>query len=284
MKVAVRKVPPPKPRLSSRACADAETPEVLDDEDSPERPYEIVLSRAEPQALDVRKFPVEKIPTAVARCFRDLKKVKKEVDKAIESAKKASRRAQKASETETTKWFGLKVNPEAISDVQEAISELAGAVEEHPKLMKRLAQYQENLARAVGFLLGLGLLGLAQNRTVVARVKKELENASKEEIDELARAELQNCLDQLKRQEDQQVRLEKLSRGVETNRKKGQERDKLIQENRERGFERDKKIERLNRQMRVVAGRHWGFYLFEVLSVIAFLMATAVFIKIFFFN
>lgn len=284
MKAAARKVPPPKRRLSAGASADAETPEVLEDEELPERAYGIVPSHTEPQELDVRKFPVEKIPTAVAKCFRDLKKVKKEVDKAIESAKKASLRAQRASETETTKWFGLKVNPEAISDVQEAISELAGAVEEHPKLMKRLAQYQENLARAVGFLLGLGLLGLAQNRTVVARVKKELENASKEEIDELARAELRNCLDQLKRQEDQQVRIEKLSKGVEANRKKGQERDKLIQENRERGFERDKKIERLNRQMRVVSGQHWGFYLFGVFSVIAFLMATAVFVKIFFFN
>lgn len=279
VKAILRKTTTAKSRSLDDDESCALVPDVVDDECGT---HEMTVEKGD-SGFDARNFSPEKISRSVAKCFRNLKKIREQVDKAVLTAEKARRKAINASQAETYKLFVWK-NAKTLEELQSAMAEIAEVTGEQSKLIKRLTEYQTCVAEAIGFLLKLGVLGLAQNRMVVNRIRLELEHASKDELDAFARRELENCILQLKQSEEVQIRVERNAKGIEKNRLKGLERDRQIKENRERGLERDKKIELLNRQMRVVSGRHWGFYLFGVFSVVAFLMATAVFIKIFFFS
>lgn len=269
-----------------------------------EKQYEVTLGDAKVTPEKVADIDIEKIPSAVAACFNGLKDLKKEVDAAIDAANRAKNAAISASETKAHRIRFWK-NKDSISELQNAMVELSEANAGQPVLIQKLAEYIEKISKAMGYLFGLGLLGLAQNRTVVQRVKMELEHASEEELDQLARNELQNCLNQLKAMEDMQVKFGRLAETqksmgerVASNTAQGERRDKEIgqaqedikvnqagiKENREKGIARDHRIEKLSLQMKAVnKGRGW-FWLFGILSVAAFVMAVAVFVKTFFMN
>ena len=90
----------------------------------------------------------------------------------------------------------------AIESLQSATLDLANAQESAMKAQQYQFDYQQKLADITKFLFRLGLTNIAMNRVVVEELEYKLRNASQGEIDDLARAEIENLLKRLKMQQD----------------------------------------------------------------------------------
>ena len=105
--------------------------------------------------------------------------------------------------------------------------------------------YQQKLADITKFLFRLGLTNIAMNRVVVEELEYKLRNASQEELDDLARAEIENLLKRLKMQQDidqKQTELTKLLKEqAETNDSQAEE----IKEQANKDEEHDRRIDEL---------------------------------------
>lgn len=150
---------------------------------------------------DVR---LEDVPRVVNNQFTLLTKLDKKIRKAKESAKTAQESADAASK----KSLGL-MGRQAIKASQTAIKNLGQAQSDTVDAVKLSFKYQEKLAQATGYLFGLGVRNIAMNRIVVQQIKAQLENASEEQLSDMARKEMENVLKQLKAQEDMADTIEK---------------------------------------------------------------------------
>ena len=91
---------------------------------------------------------------------------------------------------------------EAIDNLQKAALSLANAQVNAMSAQQLSFEYQQKLADITKFLFRLGLTNIAMNRVVVEELECKLRNATEEELDDLARSEIQNLLKQLKMQQD----------------------------------------------------------------------------------
>lgn len=101
----------------------------------------------------------------------------------------------------------------AIESLQTATLGLANAQVDAMNAQKLSFEYQQKLADISMFLFRLGLTNIAMNRVVVEELEYRLRNATQEELDDLARAEIENLLKRLKMQQDfdqKQTELRKL--------------------------------------------------------------------------
>lgn len=103
---------------------------------------------------------------------------------------------------------------EAIGNLQDATLGLANAQVDAMKAQKLSFEYQQKLADISKFLFRLGLTNIALNRAVVSELEARLRDASKEELDDLARAEIESLLKRLKMQQDIDKKNEDLTRIV----------------------------------------------------------------------
>lgn len=90
----------------------------------------------------------------------------------------------------------------AIESLQTATLGLANAQVDAMNAQKLSFEYQQKLADITKFLFRLGLTNIAMNRIVVEELEYKLRNATQEELDDLARAEIENLLKRLKMQQD----------------------------------------------------------------------------------
>ena len=72
-------------------------------------------------------------------------------------------------------------------------------------------EYQQKLADITRFLFCLGLTNISMNRVVVKELELKLREASEEELDDLARSEIEGLLKRLKAQQDIDKKLSDLS-------------------------------------------------------------------------
>ena len=132
----------------------------------------------------------------------------------------------------------------AIESLQTATLDLANAQVDAMNAQKLSFEYQQKLADITKFLFRLGLTNIAMNRVVVEELEYKLRNATQEELDDLARAEIENLLKRLKMQQDidqKQTELTKLLKEqadlnntqveeINAQAKKDEEHDKRIDE------------------------------------------------------
>lgn len=199
---------------------------------------------------------IEELPGLIKNQINMITDVKGRVETAMSAAMKAS---DKAKETDGMKvGFGhKKVAIEALQDTAITIAEAQTALADAQKIS---FEYQEVLSKVTAGLYVLGTLSLANNRTVVRQLQLQLENASEEELDELAKQEINNVIKQLQSQEDIMIRQEELENSISKSNKSintvanaALKNRKTIEENRtliDKSTEKQKRQDRILQQQK----------------------------------
>lgn len=149
----------------------------------------------------------EQLPSVIdaqIRAVHDLEEKIKEAKSRAETAQESAANAHKKSA-----GFGKK--KEAIEALQDATYDLSKSQDALVESQELNFQLHEKLGTVIRYLFGLGVSNIASNRIVVRQIELHLKNASEEELDDLARQELQNVVKQLKAQEDLMSKQETLS-------------------------------------------------------------------------
>jgi hypothetical protein len=131
-----------------------------------------------------------------------------EVDEATEYIKKTDTSAGAAR----TKYNELKEMPKAhfwtigrnkakVEKTQDVLLDVIDAIDNNANASKALFNNQVKMTEKVKELYAISLMGVAANRMVVREIKSRLERASKEELSQLARQELENVIYELKLQQ-----------------------------------------------------------------------------------
>lgn len=95
---------------------------------------------------------------------------------------------------------------------QDVLIDIIDAVDNNVNATKALFNNLTKLADFSKKLYGIGLMSIASNRIVVRAIKLKLEHASKEELSDLARQELETVLMELKRQQSLEEKVEQLKK------------------------------------------------------------------------
>lgn len=156
----------------------------------------------------IEQLPIEQLPAIIGNTFNNITEIDSKISNAVSKANKAKELADLASKKDAG-WslFGSD-KKEAIEALQSAAVSQANALSDSVDANKELFRNQKKMSEALHYLFGLGVANMAANRTVVRELELKLQNASKEELSELARQEITNVILQLRAQEDMQYKLE----------------------------------------------------------------------------
>ena len=133
----------------------------------------------------------------------------------------------------------------AIESLQSATLGLANAQVDAMNAQKLSFEYQQKLADITKFLFRLGLTNIAMNRVVVEELEYKLRNASQEELDDLARSEIENLLKRLKMQQDLDQKHTELRQLVKEQADLNDSQVKEISAQAEKDEEHDRRIDEL---------------------------------------
>lgn len=146
--------------------------------------------------IKVESIDEKQVPELIQSQFGIMGELKKEIER-------ASCRAFDAKESVINEIAPKGTSKKAaIESLQSATLDLANAQESAMNAQKLQFDYQQKLADITKFLFRLGLTNIAMNRVVVEELECKLRNATQEELDDLARAEIENLLKRLKMQQD----------------------------------------------------------------------------------
>ena len=159
-----------------------------------------------------QNFSIEQLPTIIGDTYKNITEVDRKISNAVSKAEEAKALADIASKKEAGWSFFGGDKKEAIEALQSAAISQANALSDSVDANKQLFENQKKMSDALRYLFGLGVANMAANRTVVRELELKLQNASKEELSELARQEITNVILQLRAQEDMQYKLEKHNR------------------------------------------------------------------------
>lgn len=189
--------------------------------------------------IRVENIDEKQVPKLIQGQIEAMKSLRKEIDL-------ATNKALDAKEAVINEVSDRKISKkEAIDNLQSATMSLADAQSAVLSAQERQFEYQQKLSDITKFLLRLGLTNIAMNRVVVEELEYRLRNATKEELDDLARAEIENLLKELKMQQDlDQKQIEQakiLKEQAELNDSQAEE----IHSQAEKDEEHDKRIDEL---------------------------------------
>lgn len=158
--------------------------------------------------IRVETVDEKEVPALIQGQFTMMGELRKEIER-------ASNNAFDAKEVVINE-VGPKVmsKKEAIENLQTATLSLADAQVDAMNAQKLSFEYQQKLADISKFLFRLGLTNIALNRAVVSELEARLRDASEEELDDMARAEIENLLKRLKMQQDIDKKNEDLTKIV----------------------------------------------------------------------
>lgn len=188
------------------------------------------------------------IVATVNSSVEEIKAIETKIAKAVASANSAKKKAKDANEVERH-WY-QNTTARIVDKLQPAVQSLATAVSESADTQKLLFEHQKILAQACQRLFAMGVSNIAATRMVVRNIKLQLENASEEEISELARQELMNVMKQLQAQEDLANRQEKMSEKIKVHSTSLREHDKLLEGHDDLLQSQEGKIDKLKTSIR----------------------------------
>lgn len=146
----------------------------------------------------------KQLPELIQSEFNHMMGLRKEITNAISNAYDA----KECVINEVSGGHGKKA---VIENLQSATLNLANSQLDAMKAQKKSFEYQQKLGEISKFLFRLGLTNISMNRIVVSELEMRLRNASEEELDDLARAEIKDLLKQLKAQQDVSKKQEDLT-------------------------------------------------------------------------
>lgn len=121
----------------------------------------------------------------------------------ITDCKKKAKAVQTAAEIVESKKVGfLSGKKKAIESLQSAFVKQADFLVEITNIEEQMFKNIESLSKSTQALFLLGASNLSMTRSVIARLRDKLHNASKEELNAEARKEIGSIIKQLKAQED----------------------------------------------------------------------------------
>lgn len=168
------------------------------------------------QNVKIKKIDQSQLPEIIHNQFSELRELKRNVDIATQMAQTAQNSAKEAK----MKSLGILQKKEAIASIQSATVDIAEAQISQAQAQKISFEYQQKLGEITRYLFDLGVSNIVNNRTVVEEIKKKMEKASEEEMDEIEKQELGNLLKQLKTQEDFMINQQKISYQVKDHNEK----------------------------------------------------------------
>ena len=159
--------------------------------------------------LPVLNIKPEDLPTVITQTVNNLTAIDTKIQQSEEKAIIAADTA-KIAKSKSAGWSLFGTDKEkAIKALQNAVSDQANALKDSVEASKELFDNQKKMIQSINYLFGLGVSNMAANRTVVRELTLKLQNASKEELSELARKEIEAVIMQLRAQEDMWNRMEK---------------------------------------------------------------------------
>lgn len=149
------------------------------------------------------------LPSIISKTVNDLTKIDNKLKQSETKAQKATASAKIAqSKSAGISLLGQK-KKEAIEALQVAVSDQADALYDSIEANREQFENQKQMIQSIQYLFGLGVANMAANRSVVRELEMKLRNASKEELSELAKKEIEGVIMQLRAQEDMWNRIEK---------------------------------------------------------------------------
>lgn len=153
----------------------------------------------------------KQIPSVIQESFAMLADLKNEMEQA---AKKAEEAVNSANKAKNTKVGAISSNKKPIEALQAATVDLADAISTNIEADELSFKYQQTLSEITKYLFALGVSSIAKNRSIVKELQLKLENASEEELDEMALKEVTAVIEQLKAQQDTEIKCENLRKRV----------------------------------------------------------------------
>lgn len=190
-------------------------------------------------SVQIENIDEKQIPDLIQNQFTQMSELRKEIEGATNNAYDAK---EMVINEVTTTVQGSKA---AIESLQSATLSLANAQVDAIKAQTKSFEYQQKLGDITKFLFRLGLSNISMNRIVVEELEKRLKNASQEELDDLAKSEIQNLLKQLKEQQDVYKKQEELTKLLKEESRINQNQQREIESQAEKDVEHDKKIAEL---------------------------------------
>ena len=196
--------------------------------------------------LNSTNISIDQLPLVIQEQFSQLQLVKDNVDTATKKAEEALEDAKSTK----NKSAGFTERRKTIEALQEVTYKVADAQKTSTDAQKVSFDYMKKLGEVTKFLFGLGVSNIANNRAVIRELKLKLDNASKEELDELARQEIMSVIKQLKAQEDIMIKQEILSKIAKEHEErlyvvdaKDKAQDKEILRQAEKDVEHDRRLD-----------------------------------------
>ncbi|MCR4813940.1 MAG: hypothetical protein K5879_03845 [Lachnospiraceae bacterium] len=189
--------------------------------------------------IRVENVDEKQVPSLIQEQFSVMGELRKEIER-------ASNNAFDAKEAVINE-VGPKAmsKKEAIENLQTATLSLADAQVDAMNAQKLSFEYQQKLADITKFLFRLGLTNIAMNRVVVEELEYKLRNASQEELDDLARAEIENLLKRLKMQQDIDQKQTELAKILKEQSELNDSQAKELNAQAEKDEEHDRRIDEL---------------------------------------
>ena len=162
----------------------------------------------------VPSVSLDQLPKVISNTYSDISIIDKKIKSAVNKAEEAKNLADDASKKSAGWTLSGRDKKEAIEALQKSNVSLANALSENVEANEQLFQNQQKMAKGLSYLFGLGVMNISANRTVVRELEMKLRHASKEELSELARQEIQNVILQLRAQEDMQCKINKIEENI----------------------------------------------------------------------
>ncbi len=175
--------------------------EELDEKELEKRATETIVALVnQANVISVENSSIEETPL-----YEGVDDPKQYIDKIAKYESKAKENYAKLEQMKKAHFWTIGRNKAKVEKTQEVLDDIIEAVNNNANASKALFNNQVKLAVFSKKLYAIGIMGIAANRLVVREIKKRLEHASQEELNELARYELESVVNELQ----QQQRLEK---------------------------------------------------------------------------
>lgn len=175
--------------------------EELDEKELEKRTTETIVALVnQANVISAENSSIEETPL-----YEGVNDPKQYIDKIAEHEFKAKENYAKLEQMKKAHFWTIGRNKAKVEQTQEVLDDIIEAVNNNANATKALFNNQVKLAIFSKKLYAIGIMGIASNRLVVREIKKRLEHASQEELNELARHELESVVNELQ----QQQRLEK---------------------------------------------------------------------------
>ncbi len=171
--------------------------EVLDEKELEKEAIETIVALVD----QAKVISAENNPVEEAIFYEDVDDPKTYIDKIEEYESQAKREYSELKNMKESHFWTIGRNKAKAEKTQIILSYIIGAINNNAYATKALFNNQVKLAVFSQKLYGLGIMGIASNRLVVREIKKRLEHASQEELNELARHELESVVNELQQQQ-----------------------------------------------------------------------------------